>query len=129
MFIHDPIDDLPCGFTHTVEDGSDVRELESFSYLSRATLQRELFANCNKPFALSTFNVHETIMTLAQTKATFMSSPRFAVLGASKDQTKVGTKVRLSRISTICISKRNIAVDFEVVPDQEQGRYSRSPGM
>jgi len=32
-------------------------------------------------------------MSLAETKATFMSSPHFAVLGASKDQTKVGTKV------------------------------------
>ena len=39
-------------------------------------------------------NIHETIMTLAKTKTTFMSSAHFAVVGASKDQTKVGTKVR-----------------------------------
>ena len=33
-------------------------------------------------------------MSFAEIKATFMSSPHFAVLGASKDQTKIGTKVR-----------------------------------
>jgi len=32
-------------------------------------------------------------MPLAKTKATFMSSPHFAVLGASKDQQKIGTKI------------------------------------
>ena len=33
-------------------------------------------------------------MSLVKTKAAFMSSLHFAVVGASKDQTKVGTKVR-----------------------------------
>ncbi|KAF9788586.1 NAD-P-binding protein [Thelephora terrestris] len=32
-------------------------------------------------------------MPLAETKAAFMSSPHFAVVGASKDENKVGTKV------------------------------------
>jgi len=32
-------------------------------------------------------------MSLTQKKATFMSSPHFAVLGASKDEHKVGTKI------------------------------------
>ncbi|KAF9652398.1 NAD-P-binding protein [Thelephora ganbajun] len=32
-------------------------------------------------------------MPLAETKATFLSSPHFAVLGASKDENKVGTKI------------------------------------
>ena len=34
-------------------------------------------------------------MSLAEIKATFMSSPYFAVVGASKDEGKVGTKVGL----------------------------------
>jgi hypothetical protein len=39
-------------------------------------------------------NDYETIMSLVKTKAAFMSSLHFAIVGASKDQTKVGTKVR-----------------------------------
>ena len=37
-FIYDPIDDPPCGLTHTVEVGSDIHEPELSSYLSRGTL-------------------------------------------------------------------------------------------
>lgn len=59
-------------------------------------VQRLTLVATNKTLrALSTFNVHEMIMSLAVAKAAFMSSPHFAVLGASKDRHKVGTKVRL----------------------------------
>ena len=57
-------------------------------------------------------------MSLAETRATFMSSPHFAVLGASKDQTKVGTKVRFGVLDVDYMRFLNVAVmvDFEVVP-------------
>ena len=62
-------------------------------------------------------NVNENIMSFAETLSTFMSSPHFAVLGASKDQTKVGTEVGLVvLVSTISVSERDIVVDSEVVP-------------
>lgn len=59
---------------------------------SRATV----FVKRNKPptpRVLSTSNSCEIVMSLAEKKAKFMSSPHFAVLGASKDERKVGTKI------------------------------------
>lgn len=37
--------------------------------------------------------------TLAEIQKYFLSSPRFAVVGASKDQSKYGTKVRVQTLS------------------------------
>jgi len=57
---------------------------------------------------------------LAETKAAFMSSLHFAVIGASKDQNKVGTKVRFVVMDTDYMRFLNAAfntVDSEVVPD------------
>lgn len=65
---------------------SDLR----LSYISRAT-------NRNKPPTLralfTSTCTQEMIKPFAETKAIFMSSPHFAVVGASKDEHKVGTKV------------------------------------
>jgi len=54
-------------------------------------------------------------MPFTEIKATFLSSPHFAVLGASKDQSKVGTKVGLEE-RPYTFPKLDIVVDFEVVP-------------
>ena len=90
------VDYSPCGFTHTVEVGSDVLEISTVLIFKSSDFRQRPSSNNGKlstPRALSTFTVQETIMPLAETKATFLSSPHFAVLGASKDNNKVGTKV------------------------------------
>ena len=49
-------------------------------------------------------------------KKVFLSSPRFAVVGASKDQTKYGTKVlRSFRYLATTILAHNFLSGFEVV--------------
>jgi len=63
--------------------------------------------------ALSTLNVYEVVMTLAEIKRAFMSSPHFAVLGASKNQSKFGTKVGFFFL--YASPERDIAVDLEMV--------------
>ena len=73
--------------------------------LSRTTIHIDR----NKPstlHTLSTLNTDETIMPLA--KRVFMSSPHFAVLGASKDQSKVGTKVGFAVLSVDCMRFLNV---------------------
>ncbi len=65
--------------------------------------------------------------SLTDIQKKFLSAPLYAVVGASKDQSKYGTKVgflqQASRIRSLIMPSGT-----EVVPGQKQGRDSGSSG-
>ena len=68
--------------------------------------------------------------SLTSIQKTFLSAPHHAVVGASKDQSKFGTKVRIPTIvrEGCATDQRRLCIGFEVVPGEEQGCDSRPPG-